>query len=68
MEIEEKNTNAQALERYDSAMVDADIEGLARDPEAEAMIAQWRADGVSVEAQIELLKDLYQGRQLRAAE
>lgn len=68
MTFKDKKTDAEALERYKSAMVDADIEGLARDPEAEALVEQWRADGVSIEAQIELLKDLYQGRRLRAAE
>jgi len=63
-----KTDKEQSLERYESAMVDADIENLARDPEAEALIAQWREEGISVEMRIERLKDLYRGRQLRAAE
>lgn len=49
-------------------MVDADIEGLARDPEAEALVATWRDAGVSIEEQIERLKDHYQEHRLRAAE
>lgn len=42
-------------------MVDADIEGLARDPEAEMLVAQWRAEGVSPERRIERLKRRYRG-------
>lgn len=64
----DKHIDPEALERYESAMVDADIEGLPRDSEAEALVEKWRAEGISTETQIALLKDLYQGRQLRAAE
>ncbi|GFE52527.1 hypothetical protein So717_42800 [Roseobacter cerasinus] len=56
------------MERYESAMVDADIEDLARDPDAEALIAKWRDEGLSPEARIARLIDYYQERQLRAAE
>ncbi|MEL7444217.1 MAG: hypothetical protein AAGK02_00195 [Pseudomonadota bacterium] len=59
---------AEAVARYESAMVDADIEGLARDPEAEALVAEWRAANVSIEDQIARLKDRYRERRLRAAE
>ena len=57
-----------ALERYESAMVDADIEGIPRDPETEALVEKWRAEGLSPEARVARLVDHYQGRQLRAAE
>lgn len=68
MKSKEKLQQAEALDRYESAMVDADIEGLARDPEVEALIAQWREAGVDVETRIERLNDFYRNRQLRAAE
>lgn len=68
MKEREKIAEAETLERYESAMVDADIEGLARDAEAEALVEQWRKAGVSIEEQIERLKNRYRGRQLRAAE
>lgn len=45
-----------ARERYEQALVDADIEGLADDPEAAQLAAQMDADGVSIETQIERLK------------
>lgn len=57
-----------AKARYEQAMIDADIEGLARDPEAEALVEQWRNAGIPVEDRIERLKALYQNRQLNAAE
>lgn len=63
-----KTTEEQALERYESAMIDADIEGLARDLEAEALIEKWRAEGVDIETQIERMKDRYRARALRATE
>lgn len=68
MERRKKIEGLEALERYESAMVDADIEGLARDPEAEALVAKWRDEGLTPEERIERLKEFYQGRRLRAAE
>lgn len=68
MKKRQKHIDPDALERYESAMVDADIEGLPRDPEAEALVEKWRAEGLSPEARIARLVDHYQGRRLRAAE
>lgn len=48
--------NAEARERYEQALVDADIEGLARDSEAEKLAAQMDAEGVPIEDQIKRLK------------
>ena len=50
------STNPAARERYEQAMVDADIEGLPRSPEIEAMIARWDAEGIDAEEQIRRLK------------
>lgn len=55
-EILRDKVNMAARERYGQAMVDADIEGLARSPEIEAMIAGWDAEGVDDEEQIRRLK------------
>ncbi|MEM8625495.1 MAG: hypothetical protein AAGG47_18520 [Pseudomonadota bacterium] len=52
-------TNKQknnSTELYQQAMVDADIEGLARSPEIEARIAAWEADGLDPAEQIDKLK------------
>ena len=46
MKENDKIEDLDALERYESAMIDADIEGLTRDPEVEAMVDKWRADGI----------------------
>ena len=54
--------------RYEQAMVDADIEGLARDAETEALIEQWHADGLTPDECIERLKALVYQRQLTPAE
>jgi len=59
---------AEAKARFDQAMIDADIEGLARDPEAEALVDRWRKEDVLVEERIERLKALYRARQFNAAE
>lgn len=53
------NANLVARERYEQAMVDADIEGLARSPEIEAGIAEWDAAGIDTEEQIRRLKILF---------
>lgn len=68
MNNREKTAKSEALERYESAMVDADIEGLARDRELEALVDQWRSEGVDPEERIARLKDIYRERELRAAE
>ncbi len=68
MDTKPQKNDLEALERYESAMIDADIEGMARDPEAEALVAKWREDGVNIDTQIACLIDYYRGRQLRAAE
>lgn len=59
-----------ARERYQQAMVDADIEGMADDPEYEGLVRQMDDEQLSVEARIERLKSLAQKRQaaLTAAE
>ena len=51
--------NVAARERYEQAMVDADIEGLARSPAIEAMIAGWDADGIDDAEQIRRLKTYF---------
>ncbi len=48
--------DAAARERYEQAMVDADIEGLARDPEAEKLSAEMDTQGIPIEEQISRLK------------
>ncbi|MEM7236220.1 MAG: hypothetical protein AAF501_00125 [Pseudomonadota bacterium] len=48
--------SSSAAQRYVDAMVDADIESLARSPEIEAVIAAWEADGVPVDDQLARLK------------
>ncbi|MEM7499618.1 MAG: hypothetical protein AAF371_16710 [Pseudomonadota bacterium] len=58
MTKKQKNTNAT---RFAQAMVDADIEGLARSPEIEAQIARWEADGLDPAEQIALLKRHFAG-------
>lgn len=59
-----------ARERYEQAMVDADIEGLPRSPEIEAMIAEWDAKGIGGKEQIRRLKAFFaaQGPEVNAAE
>ena len=48
--------SAEARERYEQAMVDADIEGLASDQEAARLAARMDAERIPIEAQIERLK------------
>lgn len=59
-----------ARERYEQALVDADIEGLPRSPEIEAMIAEWEAAGLDVAEQIARLRSyaLRQSGDFEAAE
>lgn len=45
--------------RAEQARVDADIEGLARDPAAESLLAEMDRDGLSDEEQIERLTAYY---------
>ncbi|WP_299866721.1 hypothetical protein [uncultured Roseobacter sp.] len=63
-----RHINPEASERYESAMVDADIEGLPRDPKAESLVEKWRAKGLSPEARIARLIDFCKRHQSRAAE
>lgn len=51
--------------RVAQAQIDADIEGLARDPESERFIAEMDAAGVSYEEQIERLKVYFVSRRDR---
>ena len=53
---------ADAAWRFEQAQVDADIEGLPRDAEAEALIADMTAAGVSPEHQIERIKSMFLAR------
>lgn len=53
----------EARERYEQALVDADIEGLARDSEAEELAAQMDAEGVPIEDQIKRLKAYFIGKE-----
>lgn len=55
-------SNAAARRRYGQAMVDADIESLARSPEIEAMIAEWDRRGIDDEEQIRRLKSVFAAR------
>ncbi len=56
------NRAADATWRAGQAQVDADIEGLARDPEADRMVAKMDDEGVPIEEQIERLKAYFIGR------
>ena len=49
-------SDAEARERYEQALVDADIEGLADDPEAARLAAQMDVEHIPIETQIERLK------------
>ena len=49
--------------RYEQAMIDADIEGLPRDTEAELLIAEMNEQGLSPEQQIERIKQLFLSRE-----
>lgn len=51
--------------RSQQAQVDADIEGLARDLEAERLMAEMDASGVAIEDQIERLKAYFIARRDR---
>ncbi len=61
------NDPAAAAWRAKQADVDADIEGLARDPEADRMIADMDARGVDALQQIEHLKRHFRSRKGKAA-
>ena len=51
--------------RERQAHVDADIEGLSRDPEASQLLAEMKAAGVPVATRIERLKAYFVGRRDR---
>ena len=53
---------AAAWERYEQAMVDADIESLPRSPEIEAMIAAWEAEGLDEATKIRLLEAYFKAQ------
>ena len=53
---------ADAAWRYAQAHVDADIENLPRDREAERLVARMTADGLSSEQKIERIKAYYSSR------
>ena len=59
---------ADAAWRFEQAQVDADIEALPRDAEAERLIATMTADGVSPELQIERLKSMFLARAAKTPE
>ena len=52
-----------AVWRERQADVDADIEGLSRDPEADRLMAEMDAGGVPIDDQIRRLKAYFVGRQ-----
>jgi len=56
MKTSVSGSHAAASERYRQAMVDADIESLARDPRAEQLAAEMDAQGLPLMEQIERLK------------
>ena len=59
---------ADAAWRYEQAQVDADIEGLPRDAEAEALITAMTEAGVSPELQIDRIKALFLARKAKTPE
>ena len=59
---------ADAAWRFEQAQVDADIEGLARDDEAEQLIADMTTAGVSPELQIERIKSMFFARKSKTPE
>lgn len=67
MPFNDKSPQA-AQHRYEQAMIDADIEGLAQDPEAEALVAQWTKDGVDHDEQLKRLIERYSEPATLAAE
>ncbi len=54
---------ADAAWRARQAQVDADIEGLSRDPEADRLAAEMAAAGIAPRQRIERLKAYFQARQ-----
>jgi hypothetical protein len=59
---------ADAAWRYEQAQVDADIEGLPRDAEAEHLIAEMTAKGVTPEQQIAQIKAMFLKRKVAVPE
>ena len=57
---------ADAAWRARQAQVDADIEGLSRDPVADQLVAEMTASGVPPRQQIERLKAYFRARAERA--
>ncbi len=54
---------ADAAWRAGQAQVDADIEGLSRDPEADRLVAEMAAEGVAPRQRIDRLKAYFRTRQ-----
>ena len=54
--------------RSQQAHVDADIEGLPRNPETERLLAQWAAEGLTIERKIQRIKAYYAARQVAKAD
>jgi hypothetical protein len=52
--------------RAEQAEVDADIEGLARDPGAEALVQQMNAAGIPLDEQRERIRAYFQGKRSAA--
>ena len=59
---------ADAAWRYEQAQVDADIEGLPKDAEAERLIADMTAAGVAPELQIERITAVFLARKAKMPE
>jgi hypothetical protein len=55
---------ADAAWRAQQAQVDADIEGLSRDPAADRFVAEMDSSGINLRQQIERLKTYFRSRQL----
>ncbi len=59
---------ADAAWRYEQAQIDADIEGLPRDAEAERLIGDLTAKGVTPEQQIAQIKAMFLKRKVAVSE
>jgi hypothetical protein len=59
---------ADAAWRFEQAQVDADIESLPRETEAEELIAGMVAAGISPELQIERIKSMFLARKVKTPE
>ena len=62
------NNPDDAAWRAQQAQVDADIEGLARNPETERLLAEMTAEGASTQQKIERIKAYYVANKVRKSE